>query len=548
MIIPSPDQKNLAEIQKPLASSSLFNPSMGFNPYNPQASTENRSFITVFVNGEKRVLPALTNQVVNRRLFKPSLSTLETALPKKGESVILPYLTARKILEEKRSVTPIQPPSSSPTFPLPSTSPAVPLPETKPTFDPLTQTIIKETLEEKSTGPADTTLSSYKEQIGNLVERGQELNQQILQAQQELQILKQALLGFQTAPPQSTEESTKKAEELKQSIILANQKIKDLESKIGQKQKLLEDFLQQSQNETETLAQLAIQQKSSEALIANLKNALQNAQNELKNRREKGAALGDIKSQEEQIRVLSEKLKIGEAEKEQWQKDQQRNRATEDEINKLKTEIEGFQKDAKFLNEKKVLLTQVLTKAEEENKKLKEALEQLQKENAEKGEKLLSQEKSLEQLTLEKERIIKFAQELAQKLTELKSQKRLEQVIRETPTPESRPKPETETKIIRLTKDFKSNLSPLTKLPNAISGIVKNKNNELLADIVVIIKDTNNHPVRALNTNALGQFMVTSSLASGVYQVQVVKEGLTFDIIELELTGSVVSPIEIVGR
>jgi len=110
------------------------------------------------------------------------------------------------------------------------------------------------------------------------------------------------------------------------------------------------------------------------------------------------------------------------------------------------------------------------------------------------------------------------------------------------------PSPKTDIKIIKLDKNFKSSISPFTKLPNALNGVIKDSKGQLLSNAVVIIKDLSNHSIRALNTNALGQFLVTSPLSNAIYRIETAKLGLSFDIIEIELFGQVILPIEIISH
>ena len=82
------------------------------------------------------------------------------------------------------------------------------------------------------------------------------------------------------------------------------------------------------------------------------------------------------------------------------------------------------------------------------------------------------------------------------------------------------------------------------KIPNIISGIVKDKEGKLLENIVVIIKDQDGDPVRALKTNRLGQFAISTSLENGDYMVEVSTKERHFDIMKVVTNGSVLSPIE----
>jgi len=91
-------------------------------------------------------------------------------------------------------------------------------------------------------------------------------------------------------------------------------------------------------------------------------------------------------------------------------------------------------------------------------------------------------------------------------------------------------------------------MPPLTKIPNVLNGIVQNKEGNLLEDTIVLVKDTNNIPVRALKTNKLGQFVISTPVPDGNYKIEAEKESFLFDIIEIEAKGDIIEPISIRAR
>jgi|GEM_PF-4258752 len=96
----------------------------------------------------------------------------------------------------------------------------------------------------------------------------------------------------------------------------------------------------------------------------------------------------------------------------------------------------------------------------------------------------------------------------------------------------------------------KEPLPPLgnQKVPNLISGIIKDKQGKLVVGAVVIIKDEGGDPVRALKTNSLGQFVISTPLPNGSYNIEVKARGKNFAIIKTVLTGGIVSPVEVRER
>lgn len=89
------------------------------------------------------------------------------------------------------------------------------------------------------------------------------------------------------------------------------------------------------------------------------------------------------------------------------------------------------------------------------------------------------------------------------------------------------------------------------EIPNIIAGVVRGPRNKSLSSILLIIKNIHNDPVRAIKTNALGQFSITNPLPNGHYKViaDVNNEsGFTFDIIDVEAKGQIISPLVLAGK
>jgi len=84
--------------------------------------------------------------------------------------------------------------------------------------------------------------------------------------------------------------------------------------------------------------------------------------------------------------------------------------------------------------------------------------------------------------------------------------------------------------------------------PNIISGIIRNQQGKLVEGAIVEIKDSGGFPVRALKSNSLGQFQIASPLENGLYQIEIEKESLEFNIIKIKLEGKIISPLEIKAK
>jgi hypothetical protein len=86
---------------------------------------------------------------------------------------------------------------------------------------------------------------------------------------------------------------------------------------------------------------------------------------------------------------------------------------------------------------------------------------------------------------------------------------------------------------------------PPANVPNVIVGLVRDQNGLLLTEVVIIVKDSEDEPVRALKTNKVGQFAISTPLPNGPYTVSLEKDGFSFDTIAVNLNGEIFIPIEI---
>lgn len=88
----------------------------------------------------------------------------------------------------------------------------------------------------------------------------------------------------------------------------------------------------------------------------------------------------------------------------------------------------------------------------------------------------------------------------------------------------------------------------LTTFPNVINGIIVDSQNNYLEGVVVVIHDKDGLPVRALKTNKLGQFTGSTPLLNGTYTIELEKENLSFDILQIQLEGKVLPPLNISAK
>lgn len=93
-----------------------------------------------------------------------------------------------------------------------------------------------------------------------------------------------------------------------------------------------------------------------------------------------------------------------------------------------------------------------------------------------------------------------------------------------------------------------SKLPRLTNVPNVLQGLVHDEEGHLLDETIIVVKNEAGIPVRALKTNKLGQYIISTPLGSGRYLIETEKENYNFDILSFEAKGEVIEPIEIIGK
>ena len=81
--------------------------------------------------------------------------------------------------------------------------------------------------------------------------------------------------------------------------------------------------------------------------------------------------------------------------------------------------------------------------------------------------------------------------------------------------------------------------------PNKLVGMILTPNNELIPEAIVEIKDEQNRVVRAVKSNALGQFFISTPLKNGSYSVVIKHPQYQFNPQEIVLENELVDPIEV---
>lgn len=176
-------------------------------------------------------------------------------------------------------------------------------------------------------------------------------------------------------------------------------------------------------------------------------------------------------------------------------------------------------------------------------------------------EKLKKLTAELEQKTAAESRVLELQTQLTELLAE--QEKLMAEVTRlrsldvtaplapEPATTTTTQTPKTPTiQVIQPGRAAKVGLPRLTTFPNVVTGIVKDKDKNLLPGVLVTVKDKEGVPLRALKTNRLGQFAASTPLQNGTYLVEVEDPRLrfTFDRAQITLNGSVVPALEIFAK
>ncbi len=81
--------------------------------------------------------------------------------------------------------------------------------------------------------------------------------------------------------------------------------------------------------------------------------------------------------------------------------------------------------------------------------------------------------------------------------------------------------------------------------PNTLTGQVLDAGGKIVESAILEIRDVAGRPVRAVKTNKVGHFLIVTPLQNGKYEIISEKEGLDFEPLTFEATGSIVPPIAI---
>lgn len=84
--------------------------------------------------------------------------------------------------------------------------------------------------------------------------------------------------------------------------------------------------------------------------------------------------------------------------------------------------------------------------------------------------------------------------------------------------------------------------------PNVLVGMVHDAQQKIVPSAIIEILDEKGNTVRAMKTNTLGQFYISSALKPGSYRIETEKDDLTFPVYALNVTNTVLDPINITAQ
>lgn len=100
------------------------------------------------------------------------------------------------------------------------------------------------------------------------------------------------------------------------------------------------------------------------------------------------------------------------------------------------------------------------------------------------------------------------------------------------------------------TAQFSADAAPpmVPEYPNLVTGQVMTSDKHIVEGAILEIKDSEGRSVRALKTNKAGHFFIVTPLAEGEYQIEIEKEGLTFNPVNISIKGEIMPPIAITAN
>jgi len=240
---------------------------------------------------------------------------------------------------------------------------------------------------------------------------------------------------------------------------------------------------------------------------------------------------------------LSEELAKLQAEKQKLLDDLEKQKKARLEAETYASMAAEYQKRANEASQQSSTLVSEMRKAQEELHRLRDVAQRTTSEKDILAKQIKENERRVLELSREKSQTTDSLISMQRELRELRLKSRfaqapqaVEKVVAAKPQP------------VGTAAAMTAGILPFIKdTPNIINGYVRGKTGNLIKNAVVIINDSEGSPVRALKTNELGQFAITTAVINGAYTVEVSSDGETFAIMTVDVYGSVLEPLDFVG-
>ncbi len=508
---------------------------------------------------------------------KPAVVTPPAPMPAKPNPQPLPPMPTQAPKPVQPAPQPIQAPKPPevkaaptplpPAAPLPTPKPiqqAQPMPQTKPAIPP----------QQPIAAPIPTapvpTLQAPAQQSPKLWSTIQVIEREFLQELRDMRAndekekaeLKARLVDIerkqQDLEKQKTEFTAQKDAEIKNIQDAFEKQRAEIEARHELKSAEEEKYLREMQQKfDEEKTKRELYEKNNSELDAQLKTLIEEKTILETNTAAGQASQAEVTALNNQIEEMQQKI--------QEKAVSEQRRQTEEEV-QLKTELElqmktfeeqkvQLQKDRTALQQEKAQMQKQNKEIEEQRKKLDELQKSLETRQQEITTKQTEQAAVFESKTNDLETLASQLQKETEKIPSRKAEgitKAENALVSEKAAQTAQTEQKARTQKLKATVNIiteleTANIPPITSLVNVINGVVYDANGNLVPNVIIIVKDTEKTPVRALKSNRLGQFAISTPLPNGAYNMEFEdsKEEKQFDIYQITLTGSVVAPIAI---
>lgn len=252
---------------------------------------------------------------------------------------------------------------------------------------------------------------------------------------------------------------------------------------------------------------------------------------------------GDRGFESGKIAYLSEELAKLKEEKQKLVDDLEKQKKARLEAETYASMAAEYQKRANEVAGQNDKLAQEMKRAQDELHRLQDVALKTTSEKELLAKQIKENERHVSELSREKSQTTDSLINMQRELRELRLKTRFAQAsaaVQKDMSTKTEP-PKTETLV-------RSKSLPFIKdAPNIINGYVRGKAGNLIKNAVIIVKDPDGSPVRALKSNELGQFAITTAVPNGSYSVEASSTSETFAIMTVDVYGTVLDPLDFVG-